>query len=246
MKPWYNVFGGKYTGSEPCFYDGANFPWIKLLEDNWLAIYEEVNSLLEIQPGRLKPYFINKGMSFPPRQWKTMGLYYWKFTLHGNCRKCPNTVRLIKSIPGMLSCSVSVLEKKSNINPHQGDTDAIIRCHLGLSVPAGLPDCGFQVGKEIQPWRSGKMLLFCDAHTHTAWNHSNERRVILILDVMRPEFIKQENRVCAHVLASSVLQMLYQSFPGLGKRSGYVKSAIYHVARLAILISLPFQRLSFR
>lgn len=243
--PWYNVFGGKYTGSEPYFYNRENFSWVNLLEDNWQLINKEVSALLEVKPERLKPYFINKSMSFPPRQWKTMGLYYWRVTLHGNCRKCPTTVRLLKKIPGMLSCSVSVLEAGSNINPHQGDTDAIIRCHLGLSVPAGLPDCGFQVGREIRPWDNGKTLLFCDAHTHTAWNHSTQRRMILIFDVLRPEFIKRQNRICAHILASSVLQMLYQTFPILGKLSGYFKKILYHAARVLILVTLPVQRLSF-
>lgn len=245
-KPWYNVFGGKYTGAEPCYYSNQDFSWAEQIEAHWQEINDEVSKLLQAQPRRLKPYFINKAMSFPPRQWKTMGLYYWKFTLHGNCRKCPVTVGLLRKIPGMLSCSVSALERKSNINPHQGDTDAIVRCHLGLSIPAGLPDCGFQVGKEIRPWENGKMLLFCDAHTHTAWNHSNERRVVLILDVIRPEFLAQQNKVCAHVLASSILQMLYQTFPLLGKLSGYVKGVIYHTARLFILIILPIQRLSIR
>jgi aspartyl/asparaginyl beta-hydroxylase (cupin superfamily) len=244
-KPWYNVFGGKYTGNEPSFYNREDLSWVKVLEDNWELIRDEVFALMEKQPDKLKPYFINKSMSFPPKKWKTMGLYFWKFTMHSNCRKCPHTVRLMKRIPNLTSCSLSVLEPGSNINPHQGDTDAIIRCHLGLSIPASLPDCGFQVGKEIRPWENGKALPFCDAQTHTAWNVSMHRRMILIIDVVRPEFVKQENRICAHVLASSVLQMLYQRFTFLGKRSGYVKKVLYHITRITILVILPIQRRLF-
>ncbi len=241
-KPWYNVFGGRYMGNEPSFYERAQLPWTKVLEDNWQIIYKEMSALLEDRPERLKPYFINKSMSFPPKKWKTMGLYFWKFTMHKNCRRCPETMRILKQIPNLTSCSISVLEPGSNINPHQGDTDAIIRCHLGLSVPAALPDCGFQVGKEIRPWENGITLPFCDAQTHTAWNHTSQRRLILITDVIRPEFAKQQNRICAHVLSSSVLQMLYQRFAFLGRRSGYFKKILYNLFRLLILAALPIQR----
>jgi len=242
VKPWYNVFGGRYTGEQPPFYNREELPWVQVLEDNWETIRDEVTELMQEKPARLRPYFINKSMSFPPKKWKTMGLYFWKFTMHDNCRKCPETVKLMKQIPNLTSCSLSVLEPGSNINPHQGDTDAIIRCHLGLSVPATLPDCGFQVSKEIRPWENGKALPFCDAHTHTAWNHSTNRRLILIIDVIRPEYAKQENMICAHVLASSVLQMLYQRFAFLGRQSGYLKKNLYNLLRYSIWVVLPIQR----
>ena len=241
-KPWYNVSGGRYNGNEPAFYDAQQLPWVAVLESNWEIMRNELLALMEVKPQRLQPYFINKEMSFPPKQWKTMGLYFWKFAMHKNCKRCPQTVAILKTIPGLTSFSLSVLEAGSNINPHQGDTDAIYRCHVGISIPEGLPNCGFQVGKEIRPWEEGKALPFCDAQTHTAWNHSNERRIVLILDVMRPEYIDRQNSVCAHVLASSFLQMLYQRFKVLGSRSGYLKSTLYHVSRITILGVLPIQR----
>ena len=241
-KPWYNVEGGRYSGNEPSFYDPKQLPWVPVIENNWEIMRDELLALMKGRPERLRPYFINKEMSFPPRHWKTMGLYFWKFTMHKNCRKCPKTVKLLKSIPGLTSFSLSVLEAGSNINPHQGDTDAIYRCHVGISIPEGLPNCGFQVGKELRPWEQGKVLPFCDAQTHTAWNHSGERRIILILDVMRPEYVSRQNRICARVLASAVLQMLYQRFSFLRRRSGYLKGALYHISRVVILGILPIQR----
>jgi aspartyl/asparaginyl beta-hydroxylase (cupin superfamily) len=135
-----------------------------------------------------------------------------------------------------------VLEPGSNINPHQGDTDAIVRCHLGLSVPGGLPDCGFQVGTEIRGWKEGEALPFCDAQTHSAWNHCSERRLIMIVDVMRPEFLGQQNGICSHVLASSVLQMMYQSMPFLNAWPGLVKRLLYATLQVGILGFLPIQR----
>ena len=240
-KPWYNEFGGRYTGGQPFFYERKELPWVRILEDNWQVMRDELIRLMESRPERLRPYFINQAMSFPPRRWKTMGLYFWKYTMRENCRECPETVRILRSIPGLTSFSLSVLEANSNINPHQGDTDAIYRCHVGLSIPAGLPECGFQVGTEIRAWKQGEALPFCDANTHTAWNNTSERRLVLIADVVRPEYLDQQNQICARVLASSLLQMLYERFSFLRLRTGYTRKALYTLLSFVIRIVLPLQ-----
>jgi aspartyl/asparaginyl beta-hydroxylase (cupin superfamily) len=241
-EPWYNIFGGRYDRGEPSFYDPDDFPWAKVLEDNVDLIRDEMIALLADDETRVKPYFINRGMSFPPRHWKTMGLFFWNMRMHDNCKRCPNTTRVLESIPHLTAGSLSVLEPHSNINPHQGDTDAIVRCHLALTVPAGLPQCGFQVGKESRPWREGRTLIFCDAQTHMAWNQTDQRRVIMILDVVRPEYQHQTNTVCSNVLASSLLQMLYQDVPLLNRTPGWLKQILYRAGGLAIRVILPIQR----
>ena len=241
-QPWFNLFGGRYDGDQPNFYDKETLPWVKTLESNWEVIRDELTKLAESQPSRLKPYFINKAMSFPPRHWKTMGLYFWKYTMHGNCRNCPETVRILREIPGLTSCSLSVLEPGANINPHQGDTDAIYRCHMGLSIPGNLPDCGFQVGSEIRAWKEAEVFAFCDAQTHTAWNHCQQRRLIMIVDVIRPEFMSQQNKICAHILASSVMQMLYQSVPFFNNWPGRLKKYLYNLCQFGIYCIIPIQR----
>jgi aspartyl/asparaginyl beta-hydroxylase (cupin superfamily) len=241
-EPWYNIFGGRYDRGEPSFYDPKDFPWAKVLEDNVDVMREEMTALVATDQSRLKPYFINRGMSFPPRHWKTMGLFFWNFRMHRNCRRCPKTTKILESIPHLTAASLSVLEAKANINPHQGDTDAIVRCHLGLVVPAGLPDCGFQVGKEVRPWEEGKVLIFCDAQTHLAWNQSDRRRMIMIFDVVRPEYQDQTNTICSHVLASTLLQMLYQDVAWLNRTPGWMKQALYLASRMMIRVILPIQR----
>ena len=241
-QPWYNLFGGRYNRGQPFFYEREDLPWTKTLEENTEVIRREMLALLEQDAKSLKPYFINKAMSFPPRHWKTMGLLFWNLRMHKNCARCPETTRILESIPNLTAGSLSVLEPGSNINPHQGDTDAIIRCHLGLVIPGKLPECGFQVGTEVRPWEEGKSLPFCDAHTHWAWNQTTERRMILIVDVVRPEYARMKNAVCANVLASSLLQMLYQAFPWLNKTPGRIKALLYFLSRTAIRGFLPIQR----
>ena len=104
-KPWYMIDGGRYPGQDPYFYDPADYPWVKTLEDNWEVIHRELMALAEHQQHLLKPYF-HKLMAFPPKHWKTAGFYFWGYRLHGNCKRCPNLTRILDSIPGLTAGSL--------------------------------------------------------------------------------------------------------------------------------------------
>lgn len=239
--PWFLVQGGRYPGDEPFFFDPAQFPWVETLRRHKQVIAEELSALLARDESVLVPHF-RRVMVHPPRSWKSIGFYHWRFREHRNCEACPRTTAVLDSIPHLTAASLSVLEPNSNINPHQGDTNAIVRAHMGLSVPAALPDCGLQVGSEIRPWVEGELLLFCDAHTHTAWNHTDQRRLVLIVDVMRPEYQHRTDAICARVMAAIQLQRIYQRLPWLERRSGrwhrVLHGVLSHLARMV----LPLQR----
>jgi hypothetical protein len=55
-----------------------------------------------------------------------------------------------------------------------------LRLHLGLRVP---DDCFIRVGRETRLWREGGVLAFHDSYEHETWNESDERRVVLIVDL---------------------------------------------------------------
>jgi beta-hydroxylase len=42
------------------------------------------------------------------------------------------------------------------------------------------------VGGEVRHWQAGKSLIFDDTFPHQAWNDTEEIRVVLFLDVIRP------------------------------------------------------------
>lgn len=46
--------------------------------------------------------------------------------------------------------------------------------------------CGITVGGESATWEEGRSLLFDDGYDHHAWNDSDEVRVVLFVDVLRP------------------------------------------------------------
>lgn len=212
MNAWYSFLDrSDYKGSEPYFFDTAQFAWAKNVEANWTTIRSELDKLLATD-ATMNPYF-DPNLVTKAQSWKTIAFGAWGVWFGQNCRKVPKTIALLQKIPGCVSASFNLLDPHSSIKPHNGDTNAIVRCHLGLHIPAGLPQVGFRVGNEERAWENGKLLIFCDAHRHTAWNESDQKRYILLFDVVRPEYIQQKKRVCSRVLASLFLQSAVSKLP---------------------------------
>jgi aspartyl/asparaginyl beta-hydroxylase (cupin superfamily) len=204
-KLWFVASGQPYDGGDPCFFDPQDFPWVKDLESQWPVIRDELEALLKERGDSLTPYF-HPDLVSSEGVWKTFAMYFWGLKFRDKCKQCPQTTRILESIPHMIGASFSMLEPESTIKPHHGDTNAIARCHLGLLIPAQLPECGMGVGDEKQSWEEGKLMMFCDAHKHTAWNHTPYRRFVLIVDVIRPEYASQKFWVCFSVWKDIVKQ----------------------------------------
>jgi aspartyl/asparaginyl beta-hydroxylase (cupin superfamily) len=209
QRTWYLASGKPYNDQDPCFFDPQDFPWVSQLEAEWTTIRSELEALLEASGDSLVPYF-RPDLVSSAGAWKTFSLFFWGRKFKDRCNQCPKTTQILESIPHMVGASFSMLEPEATINPHNGDTNAIARCHLGLLIPAKLPESGMGVGDESRSWEEGKLMLFCDAHKHTAWNHSPYRRFVLILDVMRPEFADQKSWVCIKIWMEMTKQMVQQ------------------------------------
>ncbi|MDF2438185.1 MAG: hypothetical protein K0Q95_2561 [Bacteroidota bacterium] len=198
------------------FYDPAEFSWTSLLEKNHDMIAAEVTRFINKNERALRPYFASALMD-NPASWKALSFYFWGKRMDENaCLECPDTLGILSQIPNIVSASISILEPHSEIKGHFGDTDAIYRCHLGLVIPASLPECGFRVGYEDRPWQTGKLLIFNDANYHRAWNKSGERRIILLFDVIKPEYASEKKIICAKIHGNIMWQKISE-FTGLYK-----------------------------
>ncbi len=209
-KIWYSFQEGVSEDDGIGFYDKTKLPWVKTLEKDWKIIAQEVELFIQDHARQIKPYF-DENLVTKKKSWKTFTFFLWGWKVKKNMRLCPKTCEILNKIPNALSASVSILEPGVKIKPHRGDTNAIMRSHLALKVPATLPECGFKVKYDERSWEEGKVLVFNDAARHEAWNLSNERRYVLIIDVLRPEFARKKFTVCSMVLASLVMQQILQT-----------------------------------
>lgn len=237
QKAWYNIYdvNGTYPGTEPPFAAPKEHPWTKEFEENYESIYEELKAYLK--ENSLIGHFI-KSMVSRENSWKTISLRTWGIEHSKHQEKFPFTYSLIKKYPQVLSASFNLLEAKSKILPHCGDTNTIYRCHLGLDIPAAWPECALRVQKETRPWENGKWLMFIDAYEHEAYNTTSKDRFIFVVDVIRDEFKDQKEKVCATVMTSQFLQRRWQKYPFLKKLSpGSIKlvaGILNPISRLAI------------
>lgn len=243
-EPWFADSAKPFHGPEPFFYDTREFPWVARIESQWTVIRDELMASVAADENMLQPY-IDRTMTSRPNQWKTLGLMFWTRRSQTNCRRFPKIWALLRDVPGIIAISLNMLDADTTIKPHIGNTNAIIRCHLGLVVPEPAPRCGFRVGSETRSWNEGEFLMFCDAHRHTAWNNTDRRRYILVVDVMRPEFMRTKLGTSSRVLAAinfeaalkdnALCRRLFSGKPG--EKIGF---AIYRVAHYLSLARHAF------
>eukprot|EP00004_Rigifila_ramosa_P016676 TRINITY_DN3979_c0_g1_i2.p1 TRINITY_DN3979_c0_g1~~TRINITY_DN3979_c0_g1_i2.p1 ORF type:complete len:136 (+),score=24.88 TRINITY_DN3979_c0_g1_i2:416-823(+) len=110
------------------------------------------------------------------------------------------------------TAAFSVLTKHTHIIPHTGYygySNSVLRCHLGLRIPSNtrtsntsvipeflrenpqLPALGLRCAQDVRGWAEGQVFLFDDMHIHEAWNFTDQDRVVLLLDLPRPEKYKR-------------------------------------------------------
>ncbi|MBD2774166.1 aspartyl/asparaginyl beta-hydroxylase domain-containing protein [Iningainema tapete] len=160
------------------FYENTNFKFTASLESNWLLIKEELTGKLR------KDNFISWHEKFLYNQgWDVFGLYAFGKKLENNCRLCPETTKLVESIPGMTTAGFSSLAPGTHIVPHVGYTNTVLRCHLGIIVP---DNCGIRVGNQTRNWIEGRCFIFDDTVEHEAWNRSFIPRIVLLIDFKKP------------------------------------------------------------
>lgn len=173
---------------DPDVFDRRDFEFVPTLEADWKAVRRELDALMA------DPDLIPPVRSLQPDQektaiddgWRSFMLYGYGLRSDYGCERCPETARLLESIPGRVSGFFSVLVPGTHIPKHSGVTKALVRCHLALVVPESGEQCRMQVGDETVYWEEGRCVVFDDSAKHEVWNDTNESRVVLIVDVERP------------------------------------------------------------
>lgn len=171
------------------FLSSAQFDWASILEQNWSKIREELDVVLQYtdELPRFQDISPDQGNNISQDNlWKTFFLYGYGAKMEQNCSYCPETTQIIEQIPGLKTAFFSILLPGKHIPEHRGPYKGVLRCHLALKVPLASDKCGIRVDNEVRHWTEGKTLVFDDSYPHEAWNDTDETRVVLFLDIVRP------------------------------------------------------------
>ncbi len=233
----------RYRGSLPKFFTPEWFPELKPLTDNWQAIRDEILQY-EKQHGAIKGLDSNPYVApqIEGVDWSNIFLLNFSIKFHKNRKKFPVTTSIIDQIPDCSFVVISVLSPHTTILPHYGDTNGIVRAHLGLVIPGTLPECGVRVGDEEQGWKEGDLTLFTEAYLHGAWNKTDNKRYVLVVDFV-PAFMEQSKMtVCTKLLGAQSYNYLEKRFHVLEHLPDWAANALCFCIALGWRVYLPVQQ----
>jgi len=101
---------------------------------------------------------------------------------------CPKTAALLRKLPNVRTALLSRLDANTELKTHTGWSDLanyVLRVHVCLSVPAQ-ETCGLWVNGEVRYHVRGEIIVFDDSKRHMAFNNSDNERIVLIFDILRP------------------------------------------------------------
>ena len=116
------------------------------------------------------------------------------------------------------ACKLSVLQPGTKVRLHHGPTNARMRVHLGIDIPAGAFLRADSPAEEsnIRQWQMGKCICFDDSYEHEVWHDGSEERLVLIVDVWHPAMTHQDRLASCN---DNLERQLYLARFAMGKAS---------------------------
>lgn len=230
-----------YNGKLPAFYNPEAFPELKPLQENWEAIKDEVLAY-EKKMGELKDMDSHTPPENTENLWSHTYLLSYLRIFHKNRKKFPVLSKVIDQIPNCTYATISILPPHTEIKPHFGDTNGVVRTHLGLIIPAPYPEIAIKVGEEERGWEDGGLLSFTIVKKHQVWNRSPYRRYIVILDIVPKILEHKKMEICTNTLGSQTFTYFYNKFNILKKLPESVNIILCRFFAFLWRLYLPLQR----
>jgi len=100
---------------------------------------------------------------------------------------CPHLYKMLNK-SYISNAMLSILDANVDIPEHYGYFKGYYRYHLGYIIPEYKNNKPFIVcGNEKYEWKEGKGVLFDDMFNHYVRNNTPHKRIVLYLDIIRPE-----------------------------------------------------------
>ncbi|RUL75394.1 aspartyl/asparaginyl beta-hydroxylase domain-containing protein [Dyella choica] len=186
------------------------FPAASRFGDAWQAIRDEALAVAtqmqaiprfhEVMPAQTS-ISANDG-----KDWRVYLLKVYGTGIARHLAACPTLAQLIASTPDVLSATLSFLAPRKHIPQHRGPFRGVLRFQLGLSVPVdgqGRPAAVLSLDGHEHRIGQGEYLLWDDTYPHEVFNHSDEPRIALLLDVRR-RHLPMDMRLLSGALIASV------------------------------------------
>ena len=158
----------------------------RILSENWETIRDEALASYKSYKTIRGDMFFKDDIIKKDDEWKKLYIKWYTNEIDKVAlEKCPKTCKIIESLPTVKLAMISVLSPGAKIYPHSGPFKGCLRYHLGLKTPNS-DKCYISVNGKKYSWRDGKGILLDDTYKHWVINDTNETRIILFCDIVRP------------------------------------------------------------
>ncbi len=222
------------------FPDVRDDPGARLLEENYEAIRAEVLERFGERPETFRANFTP--YAYCEQGWRTINLYSYFLRSTENCSRFPVTDSVVRRIPGMSMAQVAVLNPRTHVKAHFGDTNGTLRLHLGLVVPGSLPQLGIRMLREDHCWEEGKAFGISISQRHYAWNDTDHHRIVLVVDRVRPEYHARRLEVASNALAVIGMKLTATKVPFLKDLPSPLMTALRKVLAVFFRARILWQR----
>jgi aspartate beta-hydroxylase len=169
------------------------FPGAKRFQSAWMQIRQEALDVMKNAQGIPRFHEIMPAQAeisaSDGKDWRMFLLKVYGQNIRANQAACPVLSELVASTPEVLSATLSFLAPHKHIPRHAGPFRGILRFQLNLEAPTdadGRPGAVLWLDHHEHRLANGECLLWDDTYPHEVWNHSDQPRIALLLDVRRP------------------------------------------------------------
>ena len=198
------------------FFEPEDYPELTVFNDNFESILKELQTVLKAKSlNEVFMPWVEKELydETNPDGWYVAPLFINGNKLDAVCKNFPELTKIAECVPGIISCSFSMLKPGTKIAPHFGYdeySDKILRYHMGLIIPEG--DIAFKCKNEIKRWQPGKSFIFDDCLEHEAWNLSEEDRFVLIIDFLESFDEEKAKEISKTALPNEAIAIYFNEF----------------------------------
>ncbi len=189
--------------SETPFINAKRFDWIAAALDARTEIAAEAHAVFADQRG-VEPFLqaipgsdLSAYLAGDHAQWDAHFFYRHGENHEAHLKASPATASLLAKLPLVRIAEhapeicFSALTPGSHILPHTGVTNLRLVAHLPLILPER---CVLKVAGIARAWKLDEVLIFDDTFEHEAWNHSEQTRIILLMDAWHPDLTLPEQQ----------------------------------------------------
>ena len=178
----------EYFPNNRVFEEPDNFKKIKKEVENLLKLTNDGDSLKMVKDtyDGANKYIGSHTTNNGKKAWRIFNIKIQDKYTEDSMKYFPFLVSLLKKIPEVGTCVVSILQPGIKIPIHVGHYKGMTRYMMPVIVPKDKDNVFLCVNEKKYHWEEGVGVVWDDTYPHKVYNNTKELRVVLYMDIKRP------------------------------------------------------------